>query len=195
MPSRASCSIKEGSAGRKRGDRHVPAGVPGPEAADRPRTRARPAAGGFGDDRQRGRPVGRPQQLCQESGVGAEVDPLRIPLSRALKAYRKDPLSLALHGGEDFQLIFTVRPSALPRLEPLRKRFRLTDIGRVVGEKGIWTVDVRGRRKVARDQGYEHFQVGPGNTPQAVALLPSTRRCGYLLTVCIDETIRLEAKA
>ncbi len=96
--------------------------------------------------------------ICQASGVGAELDPLRIPLSRALKAFRKDPLSLALHGGEDFQLIFTVRPSALPRLDPLRTRFRLTDIGRVVAEKGIWTVDARGRRKVLEIKGYEHFR-------------------------------------
>lgn len=96
--------------------------------------------------------------ICQASGAGAEIDPLRIPLSRALKTLRKDALSLALHGGEDFQLIFTVRPSALPRLEPLRKKFRLTDIGRIVPEKGIWTVDARGRRKALEIKGYEHFR-------------------------------------
>jgi len=96
--------------------------------------------------------------ICRASGVGAELDPLRIPLSGALKAFRKDPLPLALHGGEDFQLIFTVRPSALPRLEPLRKKFQLTDIGRIVAEKGVWTVDVRGRRKVLEIKGYEHFK-------------------------------------
>ncbi len=96
--------------------------------------------------------------ICEASGVGAELDPLRIPLSRFLKAFRKDPLPLALHGGEDFQLIFTVRPSALPRLEPLRKKFRLTDIGRIIAEKGIWTVDARGRRKVLEIKGYEHFK-------------------------------------
>ena len=96
--------------------------------------------------------------ICGASGAGAEIDPLRIPLSRALKAFRKDSLSLALHGGEDFQLIFTVRPAALPRLEPLRKKFRLTDIGRIVAEKGIWTVDARGRRKVLEIKGYEHFR-------------------------------------
>ena len=99
--------------------------------------------------------------ICQASGVGAEIDPLRIPLSRALKAFRKDALSLALHGGEDFQLIFTVRPSALPRLEPLRKKFRLTDIGRMVAEKGHLD---RGRPRPpqsARDQGLRALQVSP----------------------------------
>ena len=96
--------------------------------------------------------------ICQASGAGAEIDPLRIPLSTAMKTFRKDPLSLALHGGEDFQLIFTVRPAALARLEPLRKKFRLTDIGRIVAEKGIWTVDARGRRKVLEIKGYEHFK-------------------------------------
>jgi len=96
--------------------------------------------------------------ICRASGVGAEVDPLRIPLSRPLRKLRKDALFLALHGGEDFQLIFTVRPSALPRLEPVRKRFPLTAIGRIVSEKGIWTVDARGRRKVLEIKGYEHFR-------------------------------------
>ena len=96
--------------------------------------------------------------ICQASGVGAEIDPLRIPISRALKSFRKEPLSLAMHGGEDFRLIFTVRPSALPRLESLRKKFRLTEIGRVVAEKGIRTVDARGRRKVLEIKGYEHFR-------------------------------------
>ncbi len=96
--------------------------------------------------------------ICGASGAGAEIDPLRIPLSRALKAFRKDPLPLALHGGEDFQLLFTVRPAVLSRLEPLRKKFQLTDIGRIVAEKGIWTVDARGRRKVLEIKGYEHFK-------------------------------------
>lgn len=96
--------------------------------------------------------------LCQASGVGAYIDPLRIPLSRALKAVRKDALRLALHGGEDFQLIFTVPPQAVPRLAPLAKAHRLTDIGCIVEEKGIWTVDARGRRKVLEIKGYEHFR-------------------------------------
>jgi thiamine-monophosphate kinase len=58
--------------------------------------------------------------LCRESNVGAIIDASRIPIDppvvnvcgrRAL-----DPLLLALHGGEDFELLFTVRPRDLPWL-------------------------------------------------------------------------------
>jgi len=96
--------------------------------------------------------------ICRASGVGAYIDPLRIPLSRALRSARRDALRLALHGGEDFQLIFTVRPRDVPRLAPVAKTHRLTDIGCIVAEKGIWTVDARGRRKVLEIKGFEHFK-------------------------------------
>jgi thiamine-monophosphate kinase len=96
--------------------------------------------------------------ICRASGVGAYIDPLRIPLSRALRSARRDALRLALHGGEDFQLIFTVRPRDVPRLAPVAKTHHLTDIGCIVAEKGIWTVDARGRRKVLEIKGFEHFK-------------------------------------
>jgi thiamine monophosphate kinase len=34
----------------------------------------------------------------------------------------------------------------------------LTDIGRITREKGIWTVDAHGRRKVLEIKGFEHFK-------------------------------------
>lgn len=58
--------------------------------------------------------------LCRESNVGALIDAARIPIDpivaelcgrRAL-----DPLMLALHGGEDFELLFSVDPKAVARL-------------------------------------------------------------------------------
>src|SRR5688572_24527368 len=51
--------------------------------------------------------------LCTESKVGALVDASRIPIDpivRDLSGRRAlDPLMLALHGGEDFELLFTVK--------------------------------------------------------------------------------------
>ena len=51
--------------------------------------------------------------LCEESGVGARIDAGRIPIDPNIrKRGRKDldSLSLALNGGEDFELLFTVSP-------------------------------------------------------------------------------------
>lgn len=51
--------------------------------------------------------------LCKASGVGAVVDAGMVPIHPAAaeiaRAYRRDPLELALTGGEDYQLLFTAR--------------------------------------------------------------------------------------
>jgi thiamine-monophosphate kinase len=58
--------------------------------------------------------------LCEESNAGATIDAASLPLDqdvvhlcgrRAL-----DPLALALDGGEDFELLFTVVSANLSRL-------------------------------------------------------------------------------
>ncbi len=52
--------------------------------------------------------------LCDQSNVGVQLDLARIPLSPALRtlasAAQRDPLDWALHGGEDYELLFTVSP-------------------------------------------------------------------------------------
>ncbi len=60
--------------------------------------------------------------LCEESGVGALVDAARLPIDTVVREIcgrrALDPLMLALHGGEDYELLFTVSPenvSALPK--------------------------------------------------------------------------------
>ncbi|HEU5457587.1 MAG TPA: thiamine-phosphate kinase [Terracidiphilus sp.] len=48
--------------------------------------------------------------LCEESGVAAEVEAARLPISLGAT------LKQALHGGEDYELLFTAKPGAkLPR--------------------------------------------------------------------------------
>ena len=49
--------------------------------------------------------------VCEESQVGAEIRGRALPLSSQLYAFAQrnnlDPLELALHGGEDYELLFT----------------------------------------------------------------------------------------
>ena len=45
--------------------------------------------------------------ICEESGVGAEVDSSAIPLASVGKPAHQVDLNLALHGGEDYELLFT----------------------------------------------------------------------------------------
>jgi thiamine-monophosphate kinase len=48
--------------------------------------------------------------VLERSGVGAEIEAGAIPLSPAYRAVKGDNLELALGGGEDYELLFCVRP-------------------------------------------------------------------------------------
>ncbi|MCB9741144.1 MAG: thiamine-phosphate kinase [Alphaproteobacteria bacterium] len=54
-------------------------------------------------------------KLCEASGLGAEVEPERVPLSPALRAADPDALDHALGFGEDYQLLFTAPPERARR--------------------------------------------------------------------------------
>ena len=95
--------------------------------------------------------------LCEESGTGAEIDLDRLPLSPAIRALEKKPGRLALHGGEDYQLLFAMSPGKLGLIAGLTKRFRLQQIGRMTRGKKIFVVDAKGRRLPLKAGGYEHL--------------------------------------
>lgn len=99
--------------------------------------------------------------LCEESGVGAEIYLGMLPLSAGLRKFSRRPLELALHGGEDYQLLFSVPPETPEKtagLEALEKKYKITHIGRMTRKKGIYTVDAHGKRSVLKIRGYEHFR-------------------------------------
>ncbi len=96
--------------------------------------------------------------ICEESKVGAEVEASRIPISPALERFARDPLKLAVHGGEDFELLFTVRPSKLAEVERLAAKFRLSRIGRITPGRRISLVGPGRKRRPLRPGGFEHFQ-------------------------------------
>ena len=59
--------------------------------------------------------------LCQESGLAARIDAEAVPVDPAVLAVAprrgRDPLEAALHGGEDYQLLLAVPPSAWDELK------------------------------------------------------------------------------
>jgi thiamine-monophosphate kinase len=50
--------------------------------------------------------------ICQESGVGARISMESLPIDRHLRSFFDEDTcsAMALHGGEDFELLFTVSP-------------------------------------------------------------------------------------
>jgi thiamine-monophosphate kinase len=64
--------------------------------------------------------------VCTASGVGALIEAEALPLSAAARAYaetsRTAPPDLALAGGEDYELLFTIPPDRLATLARLAHR-------------------------------------------------------------------------
>jgi thiamine-monophosphate kinase len=96
--------------------------------------------------------------LCEESGTGALVELAALPLSPGLRRFEKDCIELALHGGEDYQLLFTVSPRKSSGLAALRKEFEVHRIGRMTAGKSIQAVDEKGRKRPLSIKGYEHLR-------------------------------------
>jgi thiamine-monophosphate kinase len=99
--------------------------------------------------------------LCHESGVGACVDARRIPVDplvrRLSKRLELDPLDMALNGGEDFELLFTVHPRDLPRLPERMGGVRATYIGDVTDEPYRITLRQGARFHTLKRGGFQHF--------------------------------------
>jgi thiamine-monophosphate kinase len=102
-------------------------------------------------------------RVCEESGVGARVRVPDLPLAPGLvdlaAATGADPHDLALHGGEDYELL-----AAVPRdaVDDARRRIverygtRVTEIGEVT--EGPDVVAVRGdREEPLEPKGWDHF--------------------------------------
>ena len=103
--------------------------------------------------------------LCQDlghvleaSGAGARVDARLLPLSRALIDVVGDTEArrLALSAGDDYELLFTVAPDRVRRLETLEDAASMTEIGVVEPEPGLRLVAPSGRTTPV-PPGYRHF--------------------------------------
>jgi thiamine-monophosphate kinase len=95
------------------------------------------------------------------SRAGAEIDLGRIPLSAAaVRMVGERALDAALNGGEDFELLFAVRPTARNRalLNRLARRHDVTPIGRIIARKGMWALAPDGSCRALPARGYEHFR-------------------------------------
>jgi len=95
------------------------------------------------------------RRLCQESGVGAEIlaDELPLPdrFSDLCREIGADPLSLALGGGEDYVLLFTLPERIVPAEPGARKIGRITRSKRIVLRQD-------GERRDLPDLGWDHLR-------------------------------------
>ena len=100
--------------------------------------------------------------ICVESGLSAELEAERLPLhplARALGA--AEGVAAALHGGEDYELLFTAAPQTrVPRRiggTPVTRIGAMLRPGRKSkAEPRMWLVDEAGRRAALQPGGWEH---------------------------------------
>ncbi|MBV9957386.1 MAG: hypothetical protein JO360_03160, partial [Acidobacteria bacterium] len=92
--------------------------------------------------------------LCAESSVGARLVAERIPFDPSLP---DEPLSFALHGGEDFELLFTVNPRHLKRLPTVLDGVHITYIGDVTQAADGITLRRGDSLSLLRPAGFSHF--------------------------------------
>jgi thiamine-monophosphate kinase len=99
--------------------------------------------------------------LCQESSVGALIEAASVPLNRDVKTLcgrrALDPLALALHGGEDFELLFTVAPENISRLPKKVDGVSISRIGEITDRAGSIRVRERDRLWDLPAEGFTHF--------------------------------------
>jgi thiamine-monophosphate kinase len=99
--------------------------------------------------------------LCRESGVGARVEAALLPLDPLLKSTatsEEDALSLALDGGEDFELLFTVRPRDAAKLPAEVGGVPATRVGEITAARGKIKLLRDGRERLLKPGGFEHFK-------------------------------------
>jgi len=74
-------------------------------------------------------------RLCAASAVGARVDAVLLPLIPGAK--KGEAMSLALDGGDDYELLFTVAPKNLHRIPDKFHKVCLHNIGVITREKEV----------------------------------------------------------
>ena len=100
--------------------------------------------------------------LCSESKVGALIDAASIPIDPLVKDLcgrrALDPLMLALHGGEDFELLFTVNPQSLGKLPRRVDGVSVTRIGEITEASDDVRISEGSRAWKLEPGGWEHFK-------------------------------------
>ena len=124
------------------------------------------------------------RNICNESKVGAVIYKEKIPINKDAiidsKKLNRDPYDLALYGGEDFELIFTMNKNSFKKLNKLNKmknkknaqkltisgtnyigigknKLDFTIIGKILPKKdGVFLLDKN--KKIILSHGYEHFK-------------------------------------
>ncbi|TXK27390.1 thiamine-phosphate kinase [Ottowia sp. GY511] len=102
--------------------------------------------------------------MAVASGVGAVLDSMALgkavgPVAECVSPRPADPVSLALTGGDDYELLFTASPGQRDTVNALAvaSALPLTRIGQIRSGSGLWLDDGAGGQSAIARTGYDHF--------------------------------------
>lgn len=95
------------------------------------------------------------RRICLASGVGARVEGGRLPVVRLA---RPEAVELALHGGDDYELLFTVAKRDVRRVPRMLGGVAITAIGEITRGREVVVVDEKGRTKALEVKGWDPFR-------------------------------------
>jgi thiamine-monophosphate kinase len=93
------------------------------------------------------------RHICQESKAGAWIAEAAVPVAAGAK------LEEALHGGDEYELLFTAKPARHERIPERIAGVPIHWIGVITRDPGVWLVapDMKSRQEL-RPRGWEHFR-------------------------------------
>jgi thiamine-monophosphate kinase len=100
-------------------------------------------------------------EMARENELGFVID--NVPIAEEAEQFaginKLDPLELAFHGGEEYELVLTIKPELLERAKKavVKVDGNLLIIGKAVKKRGI-LLETKGKRCVVEPRGYEHFK-------------------------------------
>ena len=102
-------------------------------------------------------------QVAEASGVGITIDAGQLPVTDEVRAWHRDNcrdlLQTVMSAGDDYELLFTSRPSQRGRFRSVRKQIGdlpITRIGVVTKARDVLIKDEHGAHELPR--GYEHWR-------------------------------------
>ena len=94
------------------------------------------------------------EHICQESRVGAEIEAEAIPRAQGAVGKKRVALELALHGGDDYELLFT----SAATVPSVVAGVRVTRIGQATNSAGMRLIGADGKPRPLKAGGWEHFK-------------------------------------
>ena len=100
-------------------------------------------------------------EMAKMSRVGFLIN--KLPIAKEAEEFARinglDPLELTLYGGEEYEVVLTIKPKLWKKAEKAVERVcgKLLPIGKVTAEKQV-LLEIDGKRSIIEPRGWEHFK-------------------------------------